>query len=376
MVEMDPIELTRKLVAFDTVNPPGKERECLEYLATILDDGGFDVTILPFGDGRGNLIARRGEVDKAPLCFTGHLDTVPLGDATWNCDPFGGEIRDGRIMGRGTSDMKAGVAAFVVACLASAEQLDNGPGVVLALTSAEESGAEGAFDMVRQGQPGAIRGLIVAEPTSNQLKIGHKGAFWLQAHVEGVTAHGSMPELGINAILRAVETIGRIENLCIGPKTGAVLGPPTLNLGRISGGLNINSVPDHCEFMIDIRSNEKMSHSKVLSLLRQAAGDHVVMEALIDLPSVYTDPAHPFVVAVSEIVSAITGDCTPPGATSYFTDAAAFCDVAAPPPCVILGPGNANMAHRTDEYCEVAMIYQATEIYGTVLNRLATEGSA
>lgn len=372
MPDMDPVSLTRRLVAFDTVNPPGQERACLEDLAGILEDGGFEVTMLPFGEGRGNLVARRGRGDAAPLCFTGHLDTVPLGDADWSCDPFAGEIRDGRIMGRGTSDMKAGVAAFVTACLAEAENLDKGPGVVLALTSAEETGAEGAFDMVRQGQPGAISGLIVAEPTANRVKIGHKGAFWLRAQVDGVTAHGSMPELGVNAILRAVEAISRIQGLTIGPETGAALGAPTLNIGRIEGGLNINSVPDHCEFLIDLRSNEKMRHAEVLTLLRRTLADQVDIEVLTDLPSVYTDPADPFVAAVCEVTGRITGDRAAPGATSYFTDAAAFCDVADPPACVILGPGNADMAHRTDEYCEVALIHQATEIYRAVLNRMAT----
>jgi succinyl-diaminopimelate desuccinylase len=73
---------------------------------------GFDITMLPFGTGRDNMVARLGTGDGPPLCFSGHLDTVPLGDAAWSCDPFGGEIRGGRMMGRGTSDMKAGVAAF------------------------------------------------------------------------------------------------------------------------------------------------------------------------------------------------------------------------------------------------------------------------
>jgi len=185
MTKMDPIELTRRLVAFDTVNPPGNERPCLDDLANILSDSGFDITVLPFGTGRDNLVARLGTGDAPPLCFSGHLDTVPSGDAAWSCDPFGGEIRDGRMMGRGTSDMKAGVAAFVCACLGEADWIRGGPGVVLALTS--------------------------AEPTSNQVKVGNKGAFWLRAQVSGVTAHGSIPHLGVNAISNAMDAIARVR---------------------------------------------------------------------------------------------------------------------------------------------------------------------
>lgn len=367
---MDAVELTRRLVAFDTVNPPGQERACLDDLANILSDAGFDITMLPFGEGRGNLVARLGNGEGAPLCFSGHLDTVPLGDAEWSCDPFGGEIRDGRIMGRGTSDMKAGVAAFVSACLADADWLGDGPGVVLALTSAEETGSQGAFDMLRRGEPGRISGLIVAEPTSNKVMVGHKGAFWLRAQVSGVTAHGSMPQFGVNAISKAVKAIARIEDLVIGPDTGA-LGKPTLNIGRINGGLNINSVPDLCEFLIDIRSNEQMRHADVQALLRAALAEDAKIDVLNDLPSVYTDPSAPFVSLILDAVKDVTGDCAAPGTVSYFTDAAAFFAVTDRPPCVILGPGNADMAHRTDEYCEVEMIRQATLIYRTILQRLA-----
>jgi succinyl-diaminopimelate desuccinylase len=368
MTKIDPIELTRRLVAFDTVNPPGNERPCLDYLANILSNVGFDITMLPFGTGRDNMVARLGTGDGPPLCFSGHLDTVPLGDAAWSCDPFGGEIRGGRMMGRGTSDMKAGVAAFVCACLREAFWLRDGPGVVLALTSAEETGSEGAFDMVRRGQPGKVSGLIVAEPTSNQVKIGHKGAFWLRAHVSGVTAHGSMPHLGVNAISKAVEAIARVQSLTISDAGGAALGAPTLNVSQIAGGSNINSVPDHCEFLMDIRSNERMNHADVLHLLNATLVD-VQIEVLTDLPSVYTHPDELFVRCVLDVTRAVTGDTTAPGTTSYFTDAAAFCDTRNAPPCIILGPGNADMAHRTDEYCDVAMIHQAVDIYRALIQR-------
>jgi len=141
----DPVELTRTLVAFDTINPPGNERPCAEYLGKLLDAAGFAVSYHEFDDTRTSLVARiGGSNDVPPLCFTGHIDTVPLGAAPWSVDPFAGEISDGKLYGRGTSDMKSGVAAFVVACTQLADDLARGPGVVLVITAGEETGCEGA----------------------------------------------------------------------------------------------------------------------------------------------------------------------------------------------------------------------------------------
>ena len=159
-------------------------------------------------------IARSGgSPDKRPLCFTGHVDTVPLGAAPWTVDPFAGEISDGKLYGRGTTDMKSGVAAFVVAALELGATLAGGPGVVLVITAGEETGCEGAYYLARSenmlGEAGAI---VVAEPTSNQPWIGHKGAIWLKARTTGVTAHGSMPEEGVNAVYKAARAIGRLED--------------------------------------------------------------------------------------------------------------------------------------------------------------------
>lgn len=175
-------------------------------MANILADAGFETTIVPFADGRPNLVARMGAGQTADpaLCFSGHVDTVPLGDTPWSFDPLGGELRDGKVLGRGTSDMKAGVAAMVTACLAEREKLRAGPGVVLVITAAEETGCQGAAAAVRSLDLGQIEGVIVGEPTNNQPYFGHKGALWLEAVATGVTAHGSMPHLGVNAIEKAV----------------------------------------------------------------------------------------------------------------------------------------------------------------------------
>ena len=123
----NPLELTRALVAFNTINPPGNERSCAEHLGHLLEAGGFSISYHEFADTRTSLVARiGGSSDTKPLCFTGHLDVVPLGGAPWSVDPFAGEIDDGKLYGRGTSDMKSGVAAFVVAAIRLARELETG----------------------------------------------------------------------------------------------------------------------------------------------------------------------------------------------------------------------------------------------------------
>ena len=140
----DGVELTRDLVAFRTVNPPGEERARDAFLAEILWAAGFACILQTVGENRANLIARIGCGDVPPLVLTGHIDTVPLGAAEWSVDPFADDIVDGRLYGRGSSDMKSGVAALVAAAVDRTAALADGPGVVLAITAGEETGCDGA----------------------------------------------------------------------------------------------------------------------------------------------------------------------------------------------------------------------------------------
>ncbi len=368
---LDPVELTRTLVAFNTINPPGNERPCAEYLGRLLEEGGFSVTYHEFADRRTSLVARiGGSPDKPPLCFTGHIDTVPLGAAPWSVDPFAGEIADGKVYGRGTTDMKAGVAAFVVAVMQLAPLLSTGPGVVLVITAGEETGCEGAYHMAGLGdvlgQAGAI---VVAEPSSNQPWIGHKGALWLTARTTGVTAHGSMPEKGVNAVYKAAHAISKLEDFDFNVARDALLGKPTLNVGSVHGGMNINSVPDLAEIGIDIRTIPEQSHAAIRSHLAGYLGDDVTLSPVIDAQGVLTDPANEWVQDIFGIMSGILGKRPEAHTASYFTDASALTPAYGGAPTVILGPGEAAMAHQTDEYCVVDRIVEAVEAYTQIGKR-------
>ena len=151
-MQIDPIELSRELIAFNTINPPGNELSCILHLERILAGAGLETSLQNFAPDRANLIARIGSVgSKPPLCFTGHVDTVPLGNAPWSVDAFAGEIIEGKMYGRGSTDMKCGVAAFVAAIGNMAEQLEGTSGAVLVITAGEEIGCEGAFHLARAG---------------------------------------------------------------------------------------------------------------------------------------------------------------------------------------------------------------------------------
>ncbi|WP_459177513.1 M20 family metallopeptidase [Ewingella americana] len=361
----DVITLTRALLGFDTLNPPGNEAQCLRWLADFLTENSFDVQLHHFGENRYNLLASLpGSTAGKPLAFTGHLDTVPLGNAPWQWDPFAGEIDNGRIYGRGSSDMKAAIAAFIVACMNSAEAIAAGNGVVLILTGGEETGCDGARAMINDPsitlpQPGA---LIVGEPTANYPIIGHKGALWLRCETQGKTAHGAMPELGINAIYLAADAIGKIRHFDPGPPH-PLMKKPTLNVGTIRGGLNINSVPDRASFDVDIRTDPTLIHTRLRERLQHHLSDSVTISPLVDLPAVLTGRQHPWIQSVFALCEPLHAAPLEARIVPYFTDAALLINALGAPPCIILGPGEPSMAHQTDEYCVVARLYEGVELY-------------
>ncbi len=371
---LDPVELTRTLVAFDTINPPGDERPCAEHLGRLLEDVGFTVSYHEFAERRTSLVARiGGSSETTPLCFTGHIDTVPLGATPWTVEPFAGEISDGKLYGRGTTDMKNGVAAFVVAVLRLGRELAAGPGVILVITAGEETGCEGAYHLAGLGDVlGEAGAIVVAEPSSNQPWIGHKGAIWLTARTTGVTAHGSMPEQGVNAVYKAANAIGKLEDFDFNIARDAILGKPTLNVGTVHGGLNFNSVPDMAEIGIDIRTIPGQDHATILSDLSGYLDDGVKLETVVDVGGVLTDPANEWMQEVFDIMSGILGSRPEAHTATYFTDASALAPAYGGAPTVILGPGEATMAHQTDEYCIVNRIGEAVEAYTEIARRWNT----
>jgi succinyl-diaminopimelate desuccinylase len=362
---LDAISLTQKLISFNTINPPGLERDCAEYLGALLEAGGFQVSYHEFGVARTNLVARL-EVgkEKPPICFTGHSDTAPLGLGNWSRDPFSGEIQGDAIYGRGASDMKGGLAAMVVAALRIAKREERKAGMTLIITAGEETGSEGAYHLAtlhpKLREVGAI---VVGEPTANYPIVAHKGALWLEAKTTGVTAHGSMPEQGVNAIYKAVEVISKLQKYEFAVSTHPLLGEPTINVGTFSGGLNINSVPDQAKIGIDIRTIPGLTNREVFQNLQNRFGADVELRRVVDVGSVATDPEHEWVQQVFEIMELLLKERPVARGVSYFTDASFLTPAFGSAPTIILGPGEPTQAHKTDEFCYIDKIEEAADAY-------------
>ncbi len=366
----DALQLTTELVRINTVNPPGREEPCARRLGVLLEAAGFSTKYHSYGEGRVSVIATiGGSASKPPLCFTGHIDTVPLGAAPWRMDPFAGDTDAGKLYGRGTSDMKCGVAAFTVAALAMAKHLSGTPGLTLVITAGEETGCEGAFHLYRDGVLGRAGAVVVGEPTSNYPFVGHKGALWLRARTRGVTAHGSMPEKGVNAVYKAAHVLSKLEAFRFSNPAHGLMGQATLNVGTIHGGLNINSVPDLAEIGVDIRTVPTVDHQELIRILAQQLGPEVELEAQMDLEAVYTEPEDPWMQSVFDVMGPILGEKPVPRVATYFTDAAALNRAYKNPPTVILGPGEPQMAHQTDEYCVIERVGASVTAYEEIIRR-------
>ena len=367
------VELTQELVRTETINPPGNEARAADLLAARLDAAGLEVTAHELGGpGRTSLVARwRGGGNAPALCLTGHLDTVPLGGSDWARDPLGGEIDGDRLYGRGASDMKGGVAAIVVAAERVAALGRGRAGLELVLCAGEETGCDGALALARaDGALGRAGALLVAEPTTNYPCVAHKGVVWLDALAEGRTAHGSMPHLGDNAIHKLARAIVALEGFAFDAEPHPLLGEPTLNVGTVSGGINVNSVPDRARAGLDVRIVPGLGADTVAAQLRAAVGDDVRIETRLALDPVDTDPDDPWVREVFGVMGPLAGErSVEPRGLAYFTDACALVPAYGTPPAIVCGPGDADQAHRTDESCSVAALEAAADGFFEIARR-------
>lgn len=389
---MNATELTQKLVSFQSINPPGNESAVLEFIGQWLKALGFEVEVLTFGDQRANLVARYGPQDR-PVCLSGHIDVVPLGAAPWSEDPFGGEIKDGRLYGRGSCDMKGGIAAFLIA---ARDFIEKSPtlkdGLILIITGGEETGCTGARALIEQMTAPAAKLLVIPEPTSNEAVIAHKGVAWLRLMTRGKTAHGSMPEQGVNAILKMARALLALQATPLPGQPHPVLGTATMNVGVIEGGLNTNSVADRCWANVDIRLTPNCSSKDIDRWLADAAPEVEVEQVLAQCPSVFTDPhdttlaqvlgelhragllAHPSgkVIEQAPCAGHSHHDWDPADDVTravYFTDASVLKAWLGEAPTLIIGPGDGFMAHQTDEYIEIDRLEQSVKIFQTILKQ-------
>jgi succinyl-diaminopimelate desuccinylase len=362
------VRLTRELLRFNTINPPGDEAQAIALLARRLEVAGFRTRLVELAPGRPNLVARLegSDADAPALGFTGHIDVVPLGEAPWRFDPFAGETDGERLHGRGVADMKSGVAAMVVAAEALARARPRA-GLELVLTAGEETGCAGARCIVETPRSlGRVGALVVGEPTGLRPCLGHRGVIWLRLRFKGKTAHASMPQEGDNAVVKAAKAAVLLAGHEFGGIRHGVLGPPTLNVGRLEGGLNLNSVPDSAVLGIDIRPIPGQRAAEIVEAFRALLPDAEI-ETLVDCPPLWLEGQSDWIHAVTQATREITGVVATPGVVPFATDGSFLAPAYGGVPTVILGPGETEQAHKTDEWCVMGQIEQAQELYGRLM---------
>ena len=373
--------LLQGLVRHDSRNPslcPGAPGEgpVAAWLAEVLTDWGMAVTLQPVAPGRHNVVARVGPSDGPgrSLMFNGHLDVVDVGQMVH--PPFDATVDGDRMFGRGTSDMKGGVAAMCAAAARVASQL-TGPLIVAGVID-EEYESLGTRALIASG----IRAdaAVVTEPTRLTIGPAHRGFTWVEFECSGVAAHGSRYDLGIDAIAHAaalLAELGRLETTVLGTRRHPLLGRPSLHAATISGGTGWSTYPDRCVLRIERRTLPGESTPEVLAEFGRVCDAvraevpalrvtmrHVLTQAPSD---VATDA--PIVTSLGDALRA-TGHPAPLTGVSAWTDAALL--NAAGIPAICFGPGDMGLAHADEEYISLDEVDRATD----VLARLALDWTA
>lgn len=367
------LELTRALVQLDTVNPPGNEQTAAELVLDFVRRCGLDGQVTVLGQNRANLEVRlSGQGTQPALLYCGHFDTVPLGEAPWTHSPHSAHIDEqGWLWGRGTVDMKGGVAAMLLGLITVARSGVKLPGDLRFLgTIGEEVDCAGARAALESGVMQGVGQLVIAEPTDLDLVVAHKGALFLEFTTTGRSAHGAMPEQGVNAIVHMVRLLDRLEAFDFGVEAHPLLERPTLNIGTVQGGSVVNLVPDRCTVQVDVRTIPGLEHSVLLvrfealldQLCAELPGFKGELRLTGDYPAMGTDPDAPLVQMAGRVMNEVRGEMPRTGAVSYFSDGS----ILQPPtgvPTLLCGPGDPNLAHQTDERLRVEDLKRAAVFF-------------
>ena len=374
------VDLLRALIRTRSVNPPGDEVDVVDVLDRQARAWGFQpkrVEVLP---RRPNLIVELAGTGERPgVLLSGHSDTVPPGEAPWEHDPFSGALVDGEIWGRGTTDMKAGLAAMLAAMAALARRGWQPKGdLKLAVTIGEEVDSVGAAHLRDTGGLDGIGWIVIGEPTNLDVVAAHRGALWLEVVGHGKTAHGSMPHLGVNAILHVAELLRLLADRWPRyPYTPhPLLAPPTMNVGTIAGGVKTNVVADRCVATVDLRTLPGQDHGAIVREIRDLAAEmesttpglRLEVHVANDIPPIETPVEHPLIQETTLAVESIVGPVAPVRGATYYTDGGRW--VEAGIPMVIFGPGDDKLAHQPNERVPVDHLALATRAYMALLERL------
>jgi acetylornithine deacetylase/succinyl-diaminopimelate desuccinylase-like protein len=360
-------ELLRDLVRIPSVNPDGDpgteqvgEQACAEFLAGWLRDLGAEVSLDDVLPGRPNVVARfpSDRPGKPRLLFAPHTDTVSVVGMT--IDPFGGEIRDGKLWGRGASDTKGPMAAMLAALKKCRDILPSlSHEIWFTGLVGEEAGQHGAKALAAKEKFDFV---VVGEPTSLEVVHTHKGSAWLTLETTGRAVHASTPDRGENAVDKMLDVLEFLRPALrdhVAPFTHDVLGKPTFNIGTIVGGSKVNIVPDRCQVMVDMRTVPGQDVQPLVGTLKDRFP--LLTVSMRSSAVLFTDPSHP-------VVAKLAACGAPPVGAPWFCDAAIF--AASGSPAVAIGPGSIAQAHTADEWISVEDLEAGTAFFEKFLRSL------
>jgi acetylornithine deacetylase len=372
---LDPVALTASLVAIDSRNPslvPGGPGElaCATHLAAVLNAWGFAVSLQELTPGRANVVARIGPAGRTPLVLNGHLDVV--GVEGMSHAPFAPEVRDGNMFGRGTTDMKGGIAAMCVAAARAAERGALASEIIVTAVCDEEYASAGTRALLAQGLHAT--GAIITEPTRLAIAPAHKGFAWIEVLLHGRAAHGSRYDVGIDANRHAgvlLAALDRYEHDVLTTRAHPLLGRASLHAASIVGGTGWSTYAEQCTLRIERRTLPGESGEQALADI-QALCDALAASRPDFRAEVSMVCAQPPLDLASEapLIASMRAACSAAGVEptiaglSCWTDAALFAEAGIPALC--FGPGDIARAHSATEWVEVAQVERATAILEAV----------
>ncbi|MSR56510.1 MAG: M20 family peptidase [Planctomycetaceae bacterium] len=383
---MDAVEILKELVSTPSVNPMGRDATGPEYFETRLSDWlvdffrGLQVSHqrIEVAPGRANVIARIDRLGATTtILLDAHQDTVPIDGMT--IAPFQPIVKDGRLFGRGACDVKGGMAAMLAAFARLArERPASAANVIMSCTCDEEFTATGAKALARLwSTPAGFGSLlaappdvcVVAEPTELNIIVAHRGAIRWKLRTRGRACHSSKPQEGVNAIYKMGQVLACLERYAEElPRMAAghpLCGTATISVGRISGGISVNTVPDECVIEIDRRVVPGEDPQRVIphvtTYLRERLDVDFEMEpSWLDGATLSDDNNGAWAERLMRQISATVGPREKQGA-SYGTNASRFAVTGVP--AIVFGPGSIAQAHTVDEWIDVEQLGQAAEIY-------------
>ncbi|KAL1963441.1 hypothetical protein VTN77DRAFT_8342 [Rasamsonia byssochlamydoides] len=372
----DPVALTQTLVRIDSSNPTlsvaggAGETKIADYIAAWLEHRGIENYRVETNPGRPSIVGvLRGTGGGKSLMLNGHSDTVSL--ASYERDPLSGEIaeKDGRqvVVGRGSLDMKGGLAAAMAAMSAAKASGDSLCGdVILAAVADEEDASLGTKDITDAGW--RADAAVIPEPTMLELIVAHKGFVWVEVDILGVAAHGSKPELGVDSILHAGWFLSALEAYQRTLPTDDFLGPASLHCGLIRGGEEPSSYPAKCTVTVEFRTIPCQTEESILhdmkTLLADIARDkpafrYAEPRITLSRPTQKLPADHPLVQTTAAIATPILGRSPPVSSLAFWCDAALLSEVGVP--AIVFGPAGAGL-HSKEEYVEVESIKQTEAV--------------